>query len=107
MKTHSELVKALKLWVHKNNKAFLDFTLDEISDSYVRSLLIDDDRLDIQDKYIENQSGILVSFKGTVEIDYRAAVRRKENKFVYFKLCEAVYDGDGDIIEYKTIGYDW
>ena len=68
---------------------------------------IPDDQFDIQDKYIENNDKIIVSFKATVEIDYRAAVHRKQNKFVYFKLCEAHFDDDGNIIEYETIGYDW
>ncbi len=107
MKNHKDLVQAVKKWVHCNNKAFSDFKLDEISDRYAAELIPTDDELDIQDKYVENQTDILVSFKGTVQIDYRAAVHRKENKFVFFKVCKAHYDDDGNIIEYETIGYDW
>ncbi len=107
MKTYEQLVQAVKLWVLENNKSFCDFALDEISDKYAEGLLLSDDMLDIQDKYIENDERILVSFKGTVTIDYRAAVHRNKNKFVYFKLCEAVFDDDGNIIEYSLIGYDW
>ena len=107
MKTYEQLVQAVKLWVLENNKSFLNFNLDEISDRYVEGLLPSDDMLDIQDKYVSDSEKILVSFKGYVTIDYRAAVHRNENKFVYFKLCEAVFDDDGNVIEYSLIGYDW
>lgn len=107
IKNYQELFSVVRDWVLKNNRNFYDYSADDISDEYIKSLIVPDDDLEIQSTFTDKDCKIITVFRAVIEIDYRAAVNRKDNKFVYFKLMEALYDDSGNVVGYTEIGYEW
>ncbi len=107
IKDYRQLFSTVRDWQLKNNRDFYDYSVEEISDEYIKNLIVPDENLEIQSTFVDKDGKIITVFRAVIEIDYRAAVNRKNNKFVYFKLMEALHDDDGNVVGYTEIGYEW